>query len=105
VLKQPHRRARWCLAREGDEVRFDGANIRHLERDLTAKVHEANAHIVVGVELGLKEAYLRFETTDTTGCRVVPRVLQPPLGPVPSAASSSLDCEWLGPCAVDWLAL
>ena len=42
LLNQPHRRARWCLAREDDQVRFDGANIRHLERDLTAKVHEAN---------------------------------------------------------------
>src|SRR6266700_3577625 len=70
VLNQPHRNARLCLAGEDDEIRFDGANIRHVEGDLTAEVHEANPYIVLGIELGFKEPDLCFETTDAARCRL-----------------------------------
>src|SRR6266496_2375643 len=70
LLNQPHRSARLCLTAEDDEVGFDGANVRHVERDLTAKVHEANPYIVLDIELGFKETYLCFETTDAARCRL-----------------------------------
>ncbi len=61
VLKQPHRSTRLCLAAEDDEIGLDGANIRHVEGDFAAKVHEANPYILRGIELGFKETYLRFQ--------------------------------------------
>ena len=105
VLKQPHRRARLCLAREDDEVRFDGANIRHLERNLTAKVDEANAHIVVGVEFGFKEAYLRFETTDAARCRLRLVCFSHHSGLFLQQLRHLLIASGQGLGAVDWLAL
>ena len=70
LLNQSHQSARLCLAAEDDEIRFDGGNVCHVEGDLTAKADEANPYIVVGIELGFKEADLCFETTDAARCRV-----------------------------------